>query len=126
MVFWEELEGQKNLAECYLPFFAEPTVAPPAMKRAGAFVPAAALCISPSEMAQFIKLFVGASPTLISKESIAEMVRLDGSTQAARYNGDSENGGIGLSWFISELKGHRVAEHGGADPSTATHLAIMP
>ncbi|MEM7332481.1 MAG: serine hydrolase domain-containing protein [Chloroflexota bacterium] len=127
--FWEQLANtdyQEFLATCYLPFFDEPTVAPPAMKDAGAFVPAASLWASPFAMGQFIKLFTGASSDLLSKDSIDEMLTLDISTEAARYADSEENSGIGLGWFVSELSGHRVVEHGGADPSTAVHLAIIP
>lgn len=122
--------SQPTLATCYLPFFEPPIPAPEAMQRSGGFEPAGGLWASAADMVQFMLFLTGnSSATLLARKSLLEMTKLIAEQPSPR---DTELGdqtavsGTGIGWFLTAIDGERVAEHGGADPATAVHLAWMP
>lgn len=123
---WEEMENHPQLATCYLPFGDPPLAAPPEMKRIKAFVPTGGLCASASDMARFMSAFLREDGTLLPSDKKRQMVTAVQKTEDSRYTDQNVASGVGIGWFLSDFAGATLADHGGADPSTAAYLGIVP
>lgn len=119
-----------NRATCYLPFGSPPQPAPFETKLIAGFTPTGGLWSSASDMSRFLAFLTGgeqgASPPVLAPASLRQMVELVASLDSSRYTGALGAGGAGIGWFLSTIQDHLLAEHGGADPSTAAYLAWAP
>ncbi|MCA9924843.1 MAG: beta-lactamase family protein [Anaerolineales bacterium] len=119
-----------NKATCYLPFSSPPQEAPFETKMIGGFTPTGALWSSANDMAQFLAFLTSSQEndlrSILSQSSLQEMVQMIAPLESSRYTGAKMPGGVGVGWFLSQIQNHLLAEHGGADPSTAAYIAWLP
>ena len=128
--FSESVMGTSAAATCYLPFSTPPQPTPPAMKMIAGFTPTGAMWSSVDDMQEFLSFLTdsdaGARTSVLSRKSLLEMLEVVAPLSASRYVETGGAAGVGIGWFLSEIQGHRLAEHGGADPSTAAYVAWVP
>jgi serine-type D-Ala-D-Ala carboxypeptidase/endopeptidase len=127
--FSETIRHATNTATCYLPFSDPPQTAPFATKLIEGFTPTGALWSSANDMSRFLVYLTSqraASSILLSPSSLREMVQVILPVQTSRYTEAATDGGVGIGWFLSGNRNQLLAEHGGADPSTAAYIAWMP
>lgn len=119
-----------DLATCYLPYTSPPMAVPMETKMIQGFTPAGGLWSSTDDMARFLAFLTGppeaAAHPLLSQRSLREMCQLVAPLEKSRHTGATAASDVGIGWFLSHLQGHLLAEHGGADPSTAAYLAWLP
>ncbi len=128
--FSEKILGHPQAAVCYLPFFSPPAAAPAATKRIGGFTPTGGLWSSAEDMGLLLGFLTGSEdrdgPRVLSGLSLEAMVSRVAALDASRYTGVEAGAGVGIGWFLSQIRGQALAEHGGADPSASAYLGWMP
>jgi CubicO group peptidase (beta-lactamase class C family) len=96
--------------------------------------PAGSINSNVTDMAQWVRLQLGGgvyqSQRLLSSAAIKEMqtpqtvIRIEG-TQATLYP-EAHFLNYGLGWFLSDYRGRKVVEHGGAIDGMRAEVAMMP
>lgn len=128
--FLEDVVAHPSAAINYLPFFDPPQPAPEAMKRIGGFEPTGGIWASVNDMVRFMQFLTSDMPNApLERPFLLQMTELIAQQDGPRYTEGGEEtavSGVGIGWFLTQHNGEWVAEHGGADPGTAVHLAWMP
>jgi CubicO group peptidase (beta-lactamase class C family) len=128
--FSSTVRASVNTAVCYLPFSSPPQAAPFETKIINGFTPTGALWSSVGDMSRLMAFMTGAQDAhparILSRSALLEMTGMVVPLEHSRYTGTAAPGGVGIGWFLTEVRGQLVAEHGGADPSTAAYIAWVP
>jgi CubicO group peptidase (beta-lactamase class C family) len=128
--FSTTIRDSTERAVCYLPFSSPAQIAPFETKLIAGFSPTGALWSSCNDMSHFLAFLTNpqrldpSSP--LSSGSFEEMYQIIAPLKASRYTEIVTDAGVGIGWFLSRVQAHLVAEHGGADPSTAAYVAWVP
>jgi CubicO group peptidase (beta-lactamase class C family) len=124
--FSEAIRGAAKTATCYLPFSEPPEAAPFATKLLNAFTPTGGLWSSCHDMSHFLSLLTGGNAAVLSPQSLREMVQVILPLQSPHNTEAATTDGVGIGWFLTSSQHRLLAEHAGADPSTAAYVGWLP
>ncbi len=124
--FSETVRNAANIATCYLPFSDPPEAAPFATKLINAFTPTGGLWSSGNDMSHFLAFLTGGKTAVLSPQSLREMVSMILPLQTPHNTEAATMDGVGIGWFLTSSQQHLLAEHAGADPSTAAYVGWLP